>query len=124
MDSGMFKPLQDAAIKALMLDESWTTDLNLIYADRKLVVHRMFDALGCSYERNQSGLFVWAQIPAHFPSAQVLSDRILHEVEVFITPGFIFGKQGLRYLRISLCCEKNQLLEALQRIENFMKSRL
>ena len=124
MDSGMFKPLQDAAIKALMLDESWTTDLNLIYADRKLVVHRMFDALGCSYERNQSGLFVWAQISAHFPSAQVLSDRILHEVEVFITPGFIFGKQGLRYLRISLCCEKNQLLEALQRIENFMKSRL
>lgn len=124
MDSGMFKPLQDAAVEALMLDENWTADLNMIYADRKRVVHQIYDAIGCSYEHNQSGLFVWAKIPAHFPSAELLSEWILHETEVFITPGFIFGKQGRNYLRISLCCNKKQLLEALIRIENLMKSRV
>ena len=124
MDSGMFKPLQDAAVEALMLDENWTSDLNIIYADRKRVVHQIYDAIGCSYEHNQSGLFVWAKIPAHFSSAELLSEWILHETEVFITPGFIFGNQGRNYLRISLCCNKKQLLEALKRIENLMKSRV
>lgn len=124
MDSGMFKPLQEAAVEALMLAESWTFNLNGVYSERKLVVQRIFDALGCSYELQQSGLFVWAKIPEQFPSAQVLSDLILRDAEVFITPGFIFGKQGQHYLRISLCCKEERLLEALKRIENFMKPRL
>ncbi|TYP96821.1 aspartate/methionine/tyrosine aminotransferase [Sphingobacterium allocomposti] len=117
MDSGMFLPMQLAAARALQLDSSWYKDLNAVYSKRRDKVFHIMDMLGCSYDRSQVGLFVWAEIPGTYADAYALSDEILYAAHVFITPGGIFGSGGQRYIRISLCASEELLDAAIARIE-------
>lgn len=116
MDSGMFLPLQLAAAKALSLDDEWYGYINGIYAERRDKVYRIFDMLGCTYTTDQVGLFVWAKIPANYEDAYALSDEILYGASVFLTPGGIFGTQGKRYMRISLCGDISRFEQAIDRL--------
>jgi len=116
MDSGMFKPVQLAAVKALQSPAEWYERLNRVYAERRESVFQLFDALGCTYDRQQVGLFVWAKIPDSYKDAYALADEVLYESNVFITPGGIFGSQGDRYLRVSLCSDGGLYEEARRRI--------
>ncbi len=117
MDSGMFKPLQLAAAKALELDSSWYKSVNKEYLSRRRIVWKILDTLECSYDKNQTGMFVWAKISGKHKSGKMLSDEILNRSHVFITPGFIFGDMGEEYIRISLCSNENILNKALDRIK-------
>jgi LL-diaminopimelate aminotransferase len=116
MDSGMFQPLQMAAAKALSLEEDWHTQLNKIYAARREKVYALLDSLNCIYDREQVGLFVWARIPANYENGFQLSDQVLSDARVFITPGGIFGSNGNQFIRISLCTTEEKINEALLRI--------
>ena len=118
MDSGMFKPLQLAAVKALALEKDWYEEVNKEYLERRELVWEIMDTLKCKYDKNQSGMFIWAKIPDSIDSAIDLSDKILNKAHVFITPGTIFGKQGDRYIRISLCSKQEVLKESINRINN------
>lgn len=123
MDSGMFLGLQHAAIEALQSPVEWFGQLNKIYADRRTAAHKILDVLKCSYEQKQSGLFVWAKVPDAIKDVEKFIDEILHATNVFITPGFIFGKAGHRYIRISLCSPVEKMNEAADRIEKFAKAK-
>ena len=116
MDSGMFLPLQEAAAKALEADVSWFENQNLLYQSRQKLVFHLMDLLGCRYDPAQTGMFVWAKVPDEYPSGYALSDKILAENAVFITPGGIFGSQGNGYIRISLCAKEKVFQEAIERI--------
>ena len=144
MDSGMFKPLQEAAVKALAQGPEWFRELNDEYRRRKVLAGDIFDMLGVEYDHNSSGMFLWGKVgtdrlsestfsqprvgegPAKREgsmettvcptSGQMLSDRLLYEAGVFITPGFIFGKNGEDYVRISLCAKPEVLKKAAERI--------
>lgn len=116
MDSGMFYGLQKAAIQALSLGEEWFHSVNAIYRKRRVIVYKILTAIDCSIEHNQAGLFVWAKIPTTFNNAFELSDSVLKKYRVFMAPGGIFGSQGGRYIRLSLCAEEQKLHEALARI--------
>jgi len=118
MDSGMFLPIQKAAEKALTLPSSYYANLRLVYQKRRQVANQIFDALGCSYSTNQEGMFVWGKISEDIPSVEKWVDEILNLSGVFITPGFIFGSNGKRYLRISLCASQKLLQHALEKIKN------
>ena len=122
MDSGMFLGLQHAAVEALGSGDAWFMDLNKIYAGRKKVACELLKRLGCTYAEKQSGLFVWAKAPHHVPDVEKWIDEILYGTKVFITPGFIFGEAGRRFIRISLCCTEQMLNEALGRIDKFLNS--
>jgi aspartate/methionine/tyrosine aminotransferase len=119
MDSGMFLGLQHAAVEALKSGDEWFQSLNEVYQKRKLAACRILDLLGCSYSAKQSGLFVWAKVPAQVSDVEKWIDEILYSTKVFITPGFIFGNAGTRYIRISLCATEEKLNEAAIRIEKF-----
>lgn len=123
MDSGMFLGLQHAAVEALQNDKSWFEELNAVYLKRKQAALKILDELNCTYSVKQSGLFVWAKAPDEVRDVEKWIDEILYGTKVFITPGFIFGDAGKRFIRISLCATVEKLHEAHQRIENFMKSR-
>ena len=116
MDSGMFLPVQLAAAKALSLGVDWFDALNAVYTERRHGVFKLLDALGCSFSRSQAGLFVWAQVPSKFKNGYALSDEILYNKNVFITPGGIFGSAGDGYVRISLCSPAEKIGEAIKRI--------
>jgi LL-diaminopimelate aminotransferase len=116
MDSGMFMPLQMAAVKALSLGADWYTYINSIYSQRREKVYQILDLLGCRYELTQVGLFVWAKIPDHYEDGYALSDEILYGANVFLTPGGIFGSQGNKYIRISLCGDLSRFEQAITRI--------
>ena len=105
-----------AAVKALELDERWYEELNTVYSSRRKVAEKIMHALGCSFDRAQRGLFLWGRIPDEEESSESMADRVLKEQRVFITPGFIFGKGGERYIRISLCATEENLNRALERI--------
>jgi LL-diaminopimelate aminotransferase len=120
MDSGMFRPVQEAAAKALSLEKEWYEKVNQVYQKRKGLVLEIMETLQCKWQDDQVGMFIWAKIPKHYPSSKELSDKILYEANVFITPGFIFGSQGERYIRISLCTSKEKLKESLSRIKNII----
>jgi len=117
MDSGMFKPMQLAAAKALEAGPTWYEGINTIYRERKVLAHVLLDHLNCTYDKDQSGLFVWAKVPKTEDSGQSLADRILMEKRVFITPGFIFGPQGNQYVRVSLCQPREVISSATDRIK-------
>jgi LL-diaminopimelate aminotransferase len=117
MDSGMFKPIQLAAVEALQLDDRWYDELNATYRSRRLLATRLLEQLECQYDMQQAGLFVWARIPACYPDAYALSDKLLYEHDLFLTPGGIFGSAGNQYLRISLCANEQQFLTALSRLQ-------
>ena len=118
MDSGMFLPVQLAAAKALALPKSWYDDVNAVYKKRREKVYELLDVLQCTYSKKQSGMFMWAKIPAELENAYLLSDEILFENNVFITPGGIFGSGGDEYIRISLCATEEKISEAISRIRN------
>ena len=117
MDSGMFKPLQMAAARALKEGDDWFADVNRVYKERQTYIFRMLDHLECSYDPNQTGMFVWAKIPTGSGSSEKFSDNVLSQSSVFMTPGFIFGSGGEGYIRLSLCAEETSLKEAELRIK-------
>lgn len=120
MDSGMFLGLQHAATEALNNNgKEWFSELNKMYGERKQAASQILDLLGCTYAAKQSGLFVWAKAPDTIADVEKWIDEILYGTKVFITPGFIFGEAGRRFIRISLCCTVEKLREALTRIQKF-----
>jgi aspartate/methionine/tyrosine aminotransferase len=116
MDSGMFLPMQMAAVEALNNHESWYDTVNAVYIKRRKIVEEIMDILNCRYEKSQVGLFIWGRIPEDIINCEIYVEEILNMSHVFITPGFIFGKNGERYIRISLCANEKRLLEAKERI--------
>lgn len=120
-DSGMYKPIQIAAAKALSLDQSWFEQQNNEYQERAKIAYEILDQLGCTYDKHSSGMFIWAKIPNNYLSGASLSDEILHQAKVFITPGFVFGDNGDQYIRLSLCSDRPTLIKALNRIKNARK---
>lgn len=116
MDSGMFKPLQMAAAKALAEGDDWYEQLNDEYRKRQVLAGEIFDMLGVKYDKNSGGMFLWGKIDNRWANGEKLADYILQEARVFITPGFIFGSNGDQYVRISLCAKQDVLREAQQRI--------
>ncbi|MCK9628705.1 MAG: aminotransferase class I/II-fold pyridoxal phosphate-dependent enzyme [Bacteroidales bacterium] len=123
MDSGMYRPLQLAAVKALSCNREWYESLNKEYIRRRDLVWQIFDATDSVYDKEQKGMFVWAKIPGNFHSSEEFSDKYLHESNVFITPGHIFGSNGEGFARISLCCNEETLLEALERVRRKSEKR-
>lgn len=121
MDSGMFLPVQQAAVAALALGPEWFEELNATYRARRELVLTLLRALGCEPAPGQTGLFIWAAVPAGFADGYALSDAVLAEARVFITPGGIFGSNGLGYVRASLCQPESLLHEALARVQNVKK---
>jgi LL-diaminopimelate aminotransferase len=117
MDSGMFLPLQLAAAKALSLGKDWYDSVNAVYGERRGKVFELLELLGCVFSRDQVGMFVWAKIPATYPDGYALSDRVLQECGVFITPGGIFGSAGQGYVRVSLCAPVARFQESIDRIK-------
>lgn len=116
MDSGMFLPVQLAAAKALTLGKEWHDEVNAVYTKRREKVYELLDMLSCEYSKEQAGLFVWAAIPAKYKDGYKLSDDVLYNANVFITPGGIFGSAGEKYVRVSLCSTVEKLEEAKRRI--------
>lgn len=123
VDSGMFLGIQKAAIEALKMPRDWFEGLNGIYRERREIVWQIMDELKCSYSRDQAGLFVWGKIHDEVKELSKLVDNILYEAGVFVTPGFIFGTNGNRYIRISLCEDIVRLNSALIRIKNLRTSK-
>lgn len=117
IDSGQFKPAMEAAVEALGCDKDWYETLNKVYARRRKIAERIMEALGCEFDSSQKGLFLWGKIPQTAESSEKFADRILYEARVFLTPGFIFGSNGERYIRISLCAKEDKMEEALSRIK-------
>lgn len=123
MDSGMFLGIQKAAIQALQNPTSWHSTQNNIYRQRKTLAKTILQTLGCTISSNQVGLFVWAKTPDHIQNTKDWVNELLYKAQVFITPGFIFGSAGERYVRLSLCTSEARLQEALQRIQQFVGER-
>ncbi len=118
VDSGQFRPVMLAATRALECDEEWFTALNGEYARRRVIAEQIMDALGCVYDKTQRGLFLWGRIPDYEPNAESLADKVLDRAKVFVVPGSIFGSNGERYIRLSLCSTQEVLGKALERIKN------
>ena len=117
IDSGMYRAMQLAAVKALDAEADWYEGNNANYSARRKTAGAIMDALGCTYDENQVGMFLWGRIPDHYTDVEELTERVLHKARVFIVPGFIFGSNGSRYIRISLCAKNEKLEEALERIK-------
>lgn len=117
IESGQFKPMQYAAAKALQADKSWYDGMNRVYRSRRDLAGQIMKALGCTYDEQQVGMFLWGRIPDSAESAEAIANKVLYEARVFLTPGFIFGSRGERYIRISLCCKNEALQEALNRVK-------
>ncbi len=121
IESGTFRGIQLAAAEAYDNDEAWHREFNInTYARRRQWAEKIMDVLGCTYDKNQVGMFLWGKIPASVQNVEDLTERVLHEARVFITPGFIFGSNGERYIRISLCAKEEKIKEALRRIEEII----
>lgn len=109
--------MMKAAIKALDCGKEWYAQVNDAYAKRRRIAEKIMDQLHCTFDPQQSGLFLWGRIPDNIESSEVLADKLLYEAHVFLTPGFIFGSNGNRFIRISLCATEQKMVEALKRIE-------
>jgi LL-diaminopimelate aminotransferase len=121
VDSGMFLPVQKGAIEALLVDEKWHVERNEIYKKRRQHIWEIFDLLGFTYAKDQVGLFVWAKAPSHIKSVEEYIDKILVEAHVFLTPGMIFGSNGTRFARASLCSDEKNLIKAKEKIKEFLQ---
>ncbi|MBK9734864.1 MAG: aminotransferase class I/II-fold pyridoxal phosphate-dependent enzyme [Saprospiraceae bacterium] len=117
MDSGMFKPIQEASAAALELGQDWIKNLNEVYKERKVAACNIMAALRCSYDETGAGMFIWGKIPMELKDSDAFSDQLLKDTRVFITPGHIFGSKGLRFLRVSLCSSAEDMKAALYRIK-------
>ncbi len=120
IDSGMYRAMQLAAATALQAEQDWYDGNNRNYRNRRKIAGEIMDVLGCTYDEKQVGMFLWGKIPDKYTDVEELTERILHQARVFITPGFIFGSNGKRYIRISLCCKDDKLAEALRRIKEII----
>ncbi len=123
IDSGQFRPLMLAAVKGLNADKSWYDTVNATYLARRKVAEKIMTELGCYFDPKQRGLFLWGRIPDNVESSEKLADRVLYDARVFITPGFIFGSNGERYVRISLCATEENMQRALERIKEMNKNK-
>ncbi|MDR2948898.1 MAG: aminotransferase class I/II-fold pyridoxal phosphate-dependent enzyme [Prevotella sp.] len=118
IESGILKPMQLAAVAALNNSQEWHKENNIrLYANRRRFAEEIMSELGCTFDKNQSGMFLWGRIPDKYKGSEELADKILYDAKVFLTPGFIFGGKGERYIRISLCCSEEMLRDALERIK-------
>jgi LL-diaminopimelate aminotransferase len=122
MDSGMFLPLQLAAATALALGSNWYKEVNQLYRKRREKAYELLDLVGCTYNKDQAGMFLWAKIPAGYKDGFELSDGILYQSKVFITPGGIFGSEGQQFLRVSLCSTEEKFQDSIQRISIKVKA--
>lgn len=121
IDSGTFRPLQLAAAQAYHNSTEWHEEANYnVYSRRRKLAEEIMKTLGCTFDPEQVGMFLWGRIPDTYADVEDLTEKVLHEARVFITPGFIFGSNGKRYIRISLCAKEDKLAEALQRIKDIM----
>lgn len=120
MDSGMFRPLQSAAVKALEAGPEWYASVNEVYMKRRQYAEKIMDILGCEFDSRQTGLFLWGRIPESYTNVEELTEKVLQNAHVFITPGFIFGSNGDRYIRISLCSSEALLRNAMERIKKLL----
>ena len=116
IDSGQFRPMMQAAVRALQCDDTWYDELNAVYGRRRAIAEQVMTALGCTFDPSQRGLFLWGRIADDETDAAHVADRVLNEAHVFVVPGFIFGSEGERYIRLSLCADEERLAEALRRI--------
>lgn len=117
IDSGTFRPLQLAAAQAYSNSDDWHKDANIkTYSTRRKIAEEIMTTLGCTYDPKQQGMFLWGRIPDSYGDVEELTEKVLHEARVFITPGFIFGSNGKRYIRISLCAKDEKMQEALKRV--------
>jgi LL-diaminopimelate aminotransferase len=116
MDSGMFLPMQLAAAKALTLGNNWFVSLNDIYKKREEKAQALLNKIGCEFNNQQSGLFIWAKIPSRYKDGFALCDDLLYNNNVFVTPGGIFGSNGNSYIRISLCAKEEIFNQAIERL--------
>lgn len=123
MDSGMFLPVQLAAAKALSLGKDWYDEVNAVYKARREKVFELLELLDCHFSRSQAGMFVWAAIPGGYKDGFALSDEVLYNANVFITPGGIFGSAGNNYIRISLCGSEEKIAESIERIKAAKKDK-
>ena len=124
IESGTFRGIQLAAAEAFSNDEAWHREYNIeTYARRRRYAEEIMEVLGCTYDPNQVGMFLWGRIPDSIEHVEDLTERVLHEARVFITPGFIFGSNGNRYIRISLCAKEEKIQLALQRIRDVFLSK-
>lgn len=118
IDSGMFRPMQLAAATAYSNDAAWHEEANFnVYSRRRSLAEQIMATLGCTFDPEQVGMFLWGRIPDNYENAEQLTEKVLQEAHVFITPGFIFGSNGNRYVRISLCAKDEKIKEALERIK-------
>ena len=124
VDSGQFRPMQLAAVEALKAPKSWYDRMNGVYRSRRDLAGRIMHVMSCRYDENQMGMFLWGRIPDSEKSGEALADKVLYDAHVFITPGSVFGSAGERYIRISLCCKNELLIEALQRIQGSRNPKL
>ena len=115
MDSGMFYGIQQGAIAALKVSSTWFSEINHVYEKRRALVWKMADALKCSYDKNTTGMFVWAKVPEGVKAESILDD-LLYNKDIFIAPGSIFGSKGEGYIRFSLCVPEEKIKEALDRL--------
>ena len=117
IDSGTFRPLQLAAAQAYSNSDDWHKDANIkTYSSRRKIAEEIMTTLGCTFDPKQQGMFLWGRIPDSYEDVEELTEKVLHEARVFITPGFIFGSNGKRYIRISLCAKDEKMQEALKRV--------
>lgn len=121
VDSGQFKPMMLAAVKALQCDENWYASINALYAPRRRAVEELMDTLECKWDSKQRGLFLWGRIPEGEENSEAFAQKVLDKARVFIVPGFIFGSNGSRYIRISLCADEYYIKEATRRVKQFLK---
>ena len=119
LDSGMFLPLQKAAVSALQNSAEWHQQQNQQYSQRKKIVCKLLDSLNCSYQKETAGMFVWAKAPDHIDDVEVFLDELLYEAGIFIAPGKIFGSNGERFIRVSLCAPEERLQQAVERIRKW-----
>ena len=117
VDSGQFRPMQSAVVEALKAEKEWYDGMNDVYRSRRDLAGQIMEALGCTYDEKQVGLFLWGKIPDSAKNGETIADDVLYNANIFITPGFIFGDAGDRYVRISLCCKKEMLEKAFMRVK-------
>ena len=118
IDSGTFRGIQIAAAEAYNNSDAWHRQANIeTYRQRRKLAEMIMRELGCTFDENQAGMFLWGKIPDEYADAEELTEKVLHEARVFITPGFIFGSNGERYIRVSLCAKDAKMEEALERIK-------
>ena len=123
IDSGMFRPMQVAAVQALNNSEEWHREKNInVYAKRRGIAEEIMQTMDCTIDPTQVGMFLWGKIPDSYADAGELADKILYGANVFVTPGFIFGDKGNRYIRLSLCATEKMLEESLFRIRKVLST--